>query len=145
MSQNFQTPLACQRTALSADGTPISYRTMGDGPHLILLGGALRTSDDYLPLASVLATSFRVHLVERRGRGASGPQGPHYTLRKEVEDLLAVQSETGRGWPSATAMAGLSSLRPRGHTRCSTALRSMSLECPQLLFPPAGWAHTGND
>ncbi|MCX5447939.1 alpha/beta hydrolase [Streptomyces nigrescens] len=95
MSQNFQTPLACQRTALSADGTPISYRTMGDGPHLILLGGALRTSDDYLPLASVLATSFRVHLVERRGRGASGPQGPHYTLRKEVEDLLAVQSETG--------------------------------------------------
>ncbi|MFF4219419.1 alpha/beta fold hydrolase [Streptomyces nondiastaticus] len=95
MSQNLQTSPACRHTALSADGTPISYRTMGDGPGLILLGGALRTSDDYVPLASALAASFRVHLVERRGRGASGPQGPHYTLGKEVEDLLAVQSETG--------------------------------------------------
>jgi pimeloyl-ACP methyl ester carboxylesterase len=88
-------PPARRRTVLSADGTPIGYRTMGDGPGLIVLGGALRTSEDYLPLASALARSFTVHLVERRGRGDSGPQGPEYALGKETEDLLAVQAETG--------------------------------------------------
>ena len=84
-----------QRALFSADGTQISYQTMGAGPGLIVLGGALRTAQDYLPLASALARSFTVHLGERRGRGAGGPQGAQYALGKEVEDLRAVQAETG--------------------------------------------------
>ncbi len=95
MSRSTQTPSAPQRTVFSADGTAISYQTMGAGPGLVVIGGALRTSQDYLPLATALARSFTVHLLERRGRGASGPQGSGYTLRQEVEDLLAVQAETG--------------------------------------------------
>ncbi|MEU8928184.1 alpha/beta hydrolase [Kitasatospora sp. NPDC048545] len=95
MSRSTQTPPVPQRTVFSADGTAVSYRTMGAGPGLIVLGGALRTSEDYLPLASALSRSFTVYLLERRGRGASGPQGSQYTLRREVEDLLAVQAETG--------------------------------------------------
>ncbi|MEU4328735.1 alpha/beta fold hydrolase [Nonomuraea dietziae] len=95
MTQASQIPQTHQRTVSSTDGTPISYQTIGAGPGLIVLGGALRTSQDYLPLASALARSFTVHVVDRRGRGASGPQGPQYTLDKEVEDLLAVQAETG--------------------------------------------------
>ncbi|NUR92215.1 MAG: alpha/beta hydrolase, partial [Nonomuraea sp.] len=71
------------------------FRTLGDGPGLILLGGALRTGEDYLPLAAALAGSHTVHVVDRRGRGASGPQGPEYGLAREVEDLLAVQEKTG--------------------------------------------------
>ncbi|MEV6158301.1 alpha/beta hydrolase [Nonomuraea sp. NPDC052129] len=93
MSQSIPTPPV--RAVFSADGTRISYQTMGAGPGLIVLGGALRTSQDYLPLASVLARSFTVYLAERRGRGASGPQGDQYSLGKEVEDLLAIQAETG--------------------------------------------------
>ncbi len=63
---------------------------------MIVVGGALRTARDYLPLAGALAHhACTVHVVDRRGRGASGPQGPHYTLRSEAEDLLAVQAETG--------------------------------------------------
>ncbi|GAA3126610.1 alpha/beta hydrolase [Nonomuraea salmonea] len=84
-----------QSTISSADGTPICYRTSGAGPGLIVLGGSLRASDDYLPLATDLSRSFTVHLVERRGRGASGPLGPGYALAREVDDLLAVQAETG--------------------------------------------------
>jgi len=91
----MQTPPAHQVTVSSADGTPICYQTIGTGPDLIVLGGALRTSEDYLPLASALARSFTVHLVERRGHGTSGPQGSQYALGKEVEDFLAVQAETG--------------------------------------------------
>ncbi|WP_157254286.1 alpha/beta fold hydrolase [Nonomuraea typhae] len=88
-------PPAHRHTVMSADGTPISYQTMGEGPGLIVLGGALRTSDDYLTLGSALARDHTVHLVDRRGRGASGPLGPHYDLSSEVADLRAVQAETG--------------------------------------------------
>ncbi|MGW0518727.1 alpha/beta fold hydrolase [Crossiella sp. NPDC003009] len=82
-------------TVSSADGTTISYQTLGTGPGLIVLGGALRTAADYTPLASALARSCTVHLVERRGRGASGPLGPQYSLASEVADLRAVQAATG--------------------------------------------------
>ncbi|MFG6195544.1 alpha/beta fold hydrolase [Nonomuraea sp. JJY05] len=86
---------AALQAVTSADGTPITYRTTGAGPGLIVLGGALRSGTDYLPLAGELATAFTVHLVDRRGRGASGPLGPGYSLAKEVDDLRAVQAETG--------------------------------------------------
>lgn len=84
-----------RRHARSADGTTIGYRSTGDGPGLIIVGGALRSSTDYEPLAATLAADFTVHLVDRRGRGDSGQQGPDYSLHREVEDLAAVQRETG--------------------------------------------------
>ncbi|RCG30212.1 alpha/beta hydrolase [Sphaerisporangium album] len=95
MNRTVPTPTVRRRTVTSADGTAIGYQSMGSGPGLIVVGGALQTSDDYLTLASVLAGSFTVHVVDRRGRGASGPLGPHYALGKDVEDLLAVQADTG--------------------------------------------------
>ncbi|MEN3536832.1 alpha/beta hydrolase [Microbispora sp. ZYX-F-249] len=95
MSRDIDTTPLRRHTAVSADGTPIAYRTLGAGPGLILVGGNLKTSEDYLPLASSLASSFTVHVVDRRGRGDSGPQGPGYSLAREVEDLRAVQEATG--------------------------------------------------
>jgi pimeloyl-ACP methyl ester carboxylesterase len=73
----------------------IDYQTSGTGPGMIIVGGALRAAIDYEPLAATLADRFTVHVVDRRGRGVSGPQGPEYSLQKEVEDLRAVQRETG--------------------------------------------------
>ncbi|MBM7791270.1 alpha/beta fold hydrolase [Tenggerimyces flavus] len=81
-------------TTTSRDGTKIAFSTTGNGPGLIVVGGALKTADDYRDLANAL-TSFTVHTVDRRGRGDSGPQGKDYDVRKEVEDLLAVQNATG--------------------------------------------------
>ena len=79
----------------SADGTTIAFDVLGAGAGLILLGGALRAGRDYLELAQMLATSHTVYLVDRRGRGRSGAQGGRYSIDREVEDLLAVQAETG--------------------------------------------------
>ena len=84
-----------ERQVPSADGTPIAYQSLGAGDGVIVAGGALRAAQDYLPLAQALARSFQVHVVDRRGRGASGPQGPAYSIDKECEDLLAVQAATG--------------------------------------------------
>ena len=43
---------------LSRDGTPIAYRRRGEGPPLILVGGALCTAETEAPLACLLAPRF---------------------------------------------------------------------------------------
>lgn len=94
-------------TVRSMDGTEIGYRTLGTGPDVLLLGGSLRTGEDYLGLATALADEFRVHVIDRRGRGRSGPHGPDYSLAREVEDLLAVQHATGARLAFGHSFGGL--------------------------------------
>ena len=79
----------------SPDGTVIGYQSFGAGDGVIVVGGSLAAARDYVPLAEVLARSFRVHVMDRRGRGRSGPQGAEYGIEKECEDLLAIQRRTG--------------------------------------------------
>ena len=55
-------------TVRSADGTTIAYETLGSGAGVIVVGGVLSTAQDYSDLARMLAGSFTVHLMERRGR-----------------------------------------------------------------------------
>ncbi|MEU5714393.1 alpha/beta hydrolase [Streptomyces sp. NPDC020403] len=78
----------------SADGTSIAYRRQGDGPPVILVGGALSTAATEAPLAALLAPRFTVVTYDRRGRGASGDGGP-YAVRREIEDLAAVAARVG--------------------------------------------------
>src|SRR5438132_4706862 len=79
----------------SQDGTTIAYETLGGGQGLLVLGGAWRTARDYLPFAQALAHDFAVHVIDRRGRGCSGPQGAEYSIERELEDLSAVRTRTG--------------------------------------------------
>jgi len=88
------TTAGASRIAISRDGTAIDYRTLGVGEGLVVLGGAWRTGHDYLAFAEALAPSCAVHVVDRRGRGGSGPQGESYSIEREVEDLFAVQAQT---------------------------------------------------
>lgn len=83
------------RIARSQDGTAIAYETLGAGEGLLVLGGAWRSSRDYLPFARALARYFEVHVIDRRGRARSGPQGPNYSIERELEDLFAVEAQTG--------------------------------------------------
>ncbi len=119
--------------AVSADGTKIAYRTMGAGPGIIIVGGALRTSEDYLPLARTLANSCTVHLVDRRGRRASGPQGPEYSLDREADDLLAVQADTGAHLAFGHSYGGLVVLET---ARRSTVFRRLAVYEPGVPCEP---------
>jgi pimeloyl-ACP methyl ester carboxylesterase len=83
--------------ARSADGTEIAFEKLGDGPPLILIGGAFcdhRARTAGKPLAAELAASFSVYCIDRRGRGQSGDTGP-YSVSREVEDIAALISEAG--------------------------------------------------
>lgn len=107
----------------SADGTTIGYRTVGSGQgSVIVLGGALRSGEDYLALAHVLASSLTVHVVDRRGRGLSGPQGPAYAIERECEDLLAVQEATGADAAFGHSFGGLVALETARRSDAFTRL-----------------------
>ncbi|PZT76868.1 MULTISPECIES: alpha/beta fold hydrolase [unclassified Streptomyces] len=81
-------------TILSSDGTPIAYRRRGEGPPVVLVGGALSTAGTDEPLARLLAPHFEVVTYDRRGRGGSGDGGP-YAVEREIEDLAAVAAAAG--------------------------------------------------
>jgi pimeloyl-ACP methyl ester carboxylesterase len=80
--------------ARSQDGTAISYQTLGAGEGVIVLGGAWRSGRDYLAFAGAMSRYFAVHVVDRRDRGDSGPQGENYNIERELEDVFAVQTQT---------------------------------------------------
>jgi pimeloyl-ACP methyl ester carboxylesterase len=82
-------------TVFSRDGTKIAYLSLGDGPAVIVLPGVLSMASDYVTFAYGLAQHFTVHVIERRERGKSGPQGDDYSITKECEDVLALQQKTG--------------------------------------------------
>lgn len=85
------------RFATSADGTPIAYEVVGQGPALVLVDGAMcqRTLGHARPLAQTLADRFSIHAYDRRGRGESGPGTRPYAVERELEDLQAVLDAAG--------------------------------------------------
>jgi pimeloyl-ACP methyl ester carboxylesterase len=94
MSAN-DNPRARRETIVhSSDGTPIAFTTIGTGPSILIIPGALETTTNFIVLADVLSARFTVHTIERRGRRASGPQGDKYSIDRECEDLLVVADAT---------------------------------------------------
>jgi pimeloyl-ACP methyl ester carboxylesterase len=79
----------------SSDGAPIAFDRSGEGPALILVGGALSDRSAGAQLAAFLAPHFTVYTYDRRGRGDSGDTAP-YSVAREVEDLDALITEADR-------------------------------------------------
>jgi pimeloyl-ACP methyl ester carboxylesterase len=78
----------------SADGTQIAFERIGEGPSLVLVGGALSDRAAAAPVAALLADRFSVLTYDRRGRGDSGDTAP-YAVEREVEDLDALITGAG--------------------------------------------------
>jgi pimeloyl-ACP methyl ester carboxylesterase len=83
-----------KRSVVSRDGTTIGYRQMGSCPGLVLVHGGMQASQNFMKLAAALADQFTVCVLDRRGRGLSGPFGDDYGLERECEDLQAVLLRT---------------------------------------------------
>jgi pimeloyl-ACP methyl ester carboxylesterase len=81
-------------TVTSTDGTTIAFDRIGDGPPVILVGGALSTRHSEAALASQLASQFTVVTYDRRGRGDSGDSSP-YAVEREREDIHALIRAVG--------------------------------------------------
>lgn len=99
-------------TVTSADGTTIAYDTVGDGPPVIIVGGATCTRGVTAPLATALAGRSLVINHDRRGRGESDDRSvrPPFLVEREIEDLAAlIDAHGGRaavyGHSSGAALA----------------------------------------
>jgi pimeloyl-ACP methyl ester carboxylesterase len=106
MSTTIDTP----HVVLSQDGAKIGYLTIGSGPAVIVIPGALSMAVDYAAFARALAEHFTIHTIERRGRGLSSPQGDDYSIIKECEDVLALQQKTGASFLVGHSFGGLVAL-----------------------------------
>lgn len=82
--------------ATSKDGTRIAFESVGSGPALVLVDGALnsRSFGAAKDVALALADSYNVYWYDRRGRGDSGDTLP-YAPARESEDLAAVIEAAG--------------------------------------------------
>ncbi|PVU83442.1 alpha/beta hydrolase [Cellulomonas sp. WB94] len=76
----------------STDGTALRVHSIGAGPGLVVVHGAMQSGTSQLELARLLADTRTVHLLDRRGRGGSAPATG---TAIEVEDLRAVLVATG--------------------------------------------------
>lgn len=98
-------------TVTSKDGTIIAFDRLGQGPAVILVGGAFsyRAFPQLAELAELLSDRFTVVNYDRRGRGDSGDTPP-YAVEREIEDLAALIDAAGGsasvwGWSSGGALA----------------------------------------
>lgn len=82
--------------ARSADGTKLGCEVIGAGPPLLAIHGSTADRHRWAAVREQLAQSFRLHLMDRRGRGLSSEEVPlGYSLDREAEDIHAVVDAIG--------------------------------------------------
>ncbi|GHO47023.1 alpha/beta fold hydrolase [Ktedonospora formicarum] len=124
---------------VSQDGAKISYLTLGHGPAVIVIPGALSLAADYAAFGRALAEQFTVHIIERRGRGQSSPQGADYSIQKECEDVLALQRQTGASGLVGHSFGGFVALEV---ARNNPSFTNVAVYEPGVSIEgsiPAGW------
>lgn len=82
--------------AQSADGTRVGCEVLGEGPPLLAIHGSSADRHRWDAVRDPLAGRFRVHLMDRRGRGLSSEEtAEHYSIVREAEDIRAVVEAIG--------------------------------------------------
>ena len=82
-------------TTTSADGSRIAYESFGNGPVVILIGGAFNDRGSVAGLAQALAAGHRAIAYDRRGRGDSGDNATGFDPAREIEDIAALIEAVG--------------------------------------------------
>lgn len=117
-------------SVVSSDGTTVGYRQFGDGPGIVVVHGSMSSAAMHVQIAEALADTFTVSLVDRRGRGLSGPYPREYGIQTEVADLEATLVATGSrfvfGVSTGAIIGLLSALR-------TPTIRRLALFEPPLL------------
>ena len=102
---------AAQSAAFASDR--LSVEVIGTGPDVILIPGLASSKEVWRPLATRLAATHRVHLVQLAGfAGASWSHGDGPFVAPEVEELARYIDQAGLDRPAVIghSMGGLSGL-----------------------------------
>jgi pimeloyl-ACP methyl ester carboxylesterase len=115
----------------SRDGTRIGYWKTGRGPAVVLVHGSMESSRSHTLLAQALADEFTVYLLDRRGRGLSGPHRPDHCARTEVEDVEAVLAVDGAEFAFGVSAGGAVVMEA---ARTLPVLRKVAVYEPALVM-----------
>jgi pimeloyl-ACP methyl ester carboxylesterase len=133
------------KTVSSKDGTCIAYDETGQGPALIMVGGAMgfRKFSGAVELATLLAPDFTVINYDRRGRGDSGDTKP-YAIEREIEDIAALVKAAGGsvylyGMSSGAALALLAAAKLSGIKKLALYEPPFVGVDPKAKKPPANY------
>lgn len=80
----------------SADGTQVGVWRSGSGPPLVAVHGTTADHTRWARVAPLLEARFKLHAMDRRGRGRSG-DSPYYSIQQEADDVVAVVRAAGDG------------------------------------------------
>jgi pimeloyl-ACP methyl ester carboxylesterase len=114
----------------SPDGTRIGCEVIGDGPPLLAIHGTTADRGRWAAVRDGLAERFRLHLMDRRGRGLSAAEaeGP-YSIDREADDIRALVAAIGE--PVALLV----------HSYGATCALAAATDCPgiarMLAYEPA--------
>lgn len=122
------TPGGETQSVASADGTVLTFDRDGDGPPLVLVGGAFNTRAATAPLAASLRDRCTTLNLDRRGRGDSGDTAP-YAVDRELDDLDAVIAAAG-GTAAAFGYSSGATLVLRAAARGSALTRLVLYDAP---------------
>src|SRR5262245_60249677 len=121
----------------SADGTSIAFEATGQGPALVLVGGAFcdrSAPTSGTPLAALLEHRFTVLSYDRRGRGDSTDTAP-YAVEREVQDLAAViNAAGGSAFVFGNSSGGLLALDAAAH---GLMIPKLVLYEPPVILDPS--------
>ncbi|MBB4905630.1 alpha/beta fold hydrolase [Actinophytocola algeriensis] len=67
----------------------------GAGTPLVVLPGVMADAESWLPVVEHITLPNPVIVINRRGRTPSGPLGPHYSVRTEIDDLHRILDDLG--------------------------------------------------
>lgn len=67
----------------------LAFETVGDGPPVVILHGLFGSGRNWLPIAQVLARTYRVYLPDARNHGAS-PWAETMSYGEMAQDVLAL-------------------------------------------------------
>ena len=133
MSHRMSAPLA--ESTLSADGTRIGWERIGRGPALVVVHGGARAGKHYRALAEAMAQRYSVILMDRRGRGLSGPGREEDGLEVELADVSAVLAATGAERVFGHSAGAVIALE----AALALPIRELALFEPPVVGVPLGW------
>jgi pimeloyl-ACP methyl ester carboxylesterase len=80
----------------SKDGTSLSYRCSGTGPHIIFVHGSATDGGRWLPVLPFFEARFTACLLDRRGHGESS-DAASYRIEAEFDDIASLSAALDSG------------------------------------------------
>jgi pimeloyl-ACP methyl ester carboxylesterase len=135
------------QSTIDIGGRRLSYRTLGEGPPLLLVNGYAASSADWDPtLLACLERSFTVLCPDNRGIGGSELGDPaEVTVEAMADDLSALLDELGidrlpvAGWSMGGFVAQALALRDPDRVSALILLSSHPGGSETVRAPPEAW------